>query len=254
MMICKNSIFFLAAFASAYSANADVSISPLPETRKNEVLDAVLNSQDYRAAYYSIKQDEHAAARELSDALTNAGSFRESLPAKPDQTIPSQEQLSKILRQGQSILRDRYGQVEPSPSWLEDDLADPGCVLIARTASGIEKTAGGLNGVTSLYDCAGASLLTYEFDYRDETRQTVTIFDNEYAADPQTHAYRVQKSASRWANGEVRYLSWINPKYEIRAEFYCRNTASCPSDAVEDTIRKTAQQLVPDPSSIILNK
>jgi hypothetical protein len=254
-MINTRTAFLLLLLATTSAAQAEISISPLSETQKKRALNAVLNSQEHQADYHSVRVEDRTAAQKQLDTYANAGNFREQLPPQRDRALPSQAQLQKTIQQGQEILIDRYGRLEPNPSWISEGIMDnPECSLAVRSASGFEKVSGGLNGVTSLFDCEGASVVTYEFDYRDETRQKVTVFDDEYATAPQTHAYRVQQSVSRWADGDVIYLGWINPKFEIRAELYCPDGTTCPSAAVAETIRTTARYLVPDPSAINLKE
>ncbi|GEM_PF-3596874 len=103
-----------------------------------------------------------------------------------------------------------------------------GCELAGETPSGVQTKAGPMNGVQSIYLCPDLYLIVQELDYNQPLTQRITLFDDEYAADPVRHLRRITQHDKRDETRRRTRWRWINHFYEIQ---YILHTDTANGDA-----------------------
>lgn len=185
-----------------------------------------------------------------SDALPAATREKLSAHALEPQPTGSAYRRLQTLNGSFEETRKMSPQAAKHPAFASPSrqrLLDLGCALINESSSGVEKENGALNGVASLYSCPDAHLATYEHDYREKTRQTVTVIDDDYARDPEGQRYAVKTFHVGKEGNDKVVLRWLNPDYEITYELYRIATASDEKDDLGDyseVLREVARELL----------
>lgn len=117
---------------------------------------------------------------------------------------------------------------------FSQEFIDRGCRSRSISPAGIQLVKGGLNGANEILECGTSIVILYQFDYREELSQKITVYDAEYASDPEGQKFRIKQGSVQYKNGVLGNISWLNPWAEYRVEIYdYEGESKWPSVAAE---------------------
>lgn len=110
------------------------------------------------------------------------------------------------------------------------------CSLANEAPSGVERKAGGLNGVMSVYSCGPSYVVTYENNYDQPLTQRVKVYDDDFAG-RSAHDVPLIKVSQRTSQGtRLTRLRWLNPSNEISYEVYT-DLSKASDSLLEDQLK-----------------
>ncbi len=181
--------------------------------------------------------------RSLADSPRHAAALQRLQAASarqpaPEAGFPSLKQIIAGMQTGR-IMAGLAGQAPTYQSPSRPAIEQLGCHLAGEAPSGVERKAGGLNGVMSVYACGSKYVVTYEYDYSVALTQRVVVVDDDFAqhTDPRTPLIKTRVVT----RGETRLtaMRWLNPRNEIRYEVYAEH-----SQAADETLEKSLESVL----------
>jgi len=125
-----------------------------------------------------------------------------------------------------------------------DQLVELGCKGEALVPAGIPRERGDMNGAMQAFSCDGAVILAYHFDYTLPITQSVTVYDREYALNPDANLKRVRFLRERYKNGSFSKLNWLNPYHQLKIEIFEYDDSDRWSDAAFEVLSKYVESFV----------
>lgn len=220
MRIITSTVVLFVLFTYSSTVEAQQQIIAADEVMIAERLKRLEESSRYQQLSQSDNPaDREKAARMRENIITLGESHRKDVDDSMND-IPSREDIKSRLQKYSLIMADRYPGGVPIKSEMLEHLVALGCIREVYFVDGIERQPGGLNGITQLFACDGAYITVTEMDFSVPTIQTVKVYDNEYANDPESNLYRVRTTRVMKNDGHVWHFSWIHPYYDIRVDLY----------------------------------
>lgn len=149
--------------------------------------------------------------------------------------------LEQVMAQF-SYAKAHSEQVAQKPdleSFTRKGMLDLGCKLMDEISSGVEKENGKLNGVASIYSCASAHAVVYEYEYISRLKQKVTYFDDDFSGKTGADVYFIKEHRTVQEGVERVAYTWLNPQYEIRVGVYVKG-----GDPVEVLVPESFEEVL----------